>query len=232
MKSVATLANQRLVGREPNYQAPAKQAVPPQVSKFVDRLFERLKLTFPAWRQAFSSDEEFNEAKRLWLEALVRNNVLTAEQFKQGIAKAEQMESPFLPSVGQFIGWCKGAENGLPTAENLWQTYRTFIANRWRYEFDENYPWQSGEEYYLVMRLKREVSQGNLNNREGKVRAKELIVQMAKELAQGKTFKKPDKIYPLEAKPKLRSEAEWRFIFSHLRAGKRLIDTGKGLIAA
>lgn len=48
------------------------------------------------------------DAKRAWLAALVRNGVTTPELLDRGIAQAERETTPFLPSAGQFIDWCKG----------------------------------------------------------------------------------------------------------------------------
>lgn len=179
-----------LIGREPNYQAPKKQAVPDRVGKFVDRLFIRLKSIFPAWKQAFESDEFYNEAKRLWLEALLNNGITTAAQFQAGIAQAERSNSPFFPSVGQFIAWCnEGAYSGLPIPEELLTRYREFRASPC--ESAEAFKWQSAVEYHLVLQLKRAIYHGNLNEEKALIRAKTLIGEMDKYLRSGGTVSEP-----------------------------------------
>lgn len=74
----------------------------------INDLFSRLSAIFPAWRHAFDGDEAIREAKRAWLSALIRNGVTTPELIQQGLVQAERQTTPFLPSVGQFIAWCKG----------------------------------------------------------------------------------------------------------------------------
>lgn len=154
MKSVGQLASPSLIGREPNYQAPTKQEIPSQVARFVDRLFTRLKAIFPAWKSAFVTENDYNEAKLIWLEALVNNGITTAEQFKQGIAQAEKSATPFFPSVGQFIEWCKLVDYsvlGLPDEVTLLARVKAFQG----YGMDniDKFKFVSNAEYWLITTL-------------------------------------------------------------------------------
>lgn len=76
--------------------------------QIINDLFARLQGIFPAWRSAFDGEEGVRDAKRAWLAALVRHGVTTPELLNRGIAQAEKQTTPFLPSTGQFIDWCKG----------------------------------------------------------------------------------------------------------------------------
>lgn len=73
----------------------------------INLLFKKLTAIYPAWKQAFEGDEQVKEAKRVWLEALIDNGINQPEQIKTGLKQAMKSESPFLPSVGQFMKWCK-----------------------------------------------------------------------------------------------------------------------------
>ncbi|MEE3609362.1 replication protein P [Avibacterium paragallinarum] len=149
MNQVTATQLQNAIGREPSYHAPVgKQEIPPYVAKFVDRLFVRLKAIFPAWQAAFDGEEGYQEAKHLWLEALVNNGITTAAQFKRGIAQAERAEEPFFPSVGRFIKWCKQdryAALGLPNEDKLYdrlkkfQGYGMLEAHKFQFESDAEY---------------------------------------------------------------------------------------------
>jgi hypothetical protein len=48
-----------------------------------------------------------NQAKAEWFKGLIENNITTDLQIEAGLAKARTHNSPFLPSIGQFVAWCK-----------------------------------------------------------------------------------------------------------------------------
>lgn len=177
-----------LVGNEPSYQAPVgKQEIPPQVAKFVDRLFARLKAIFPAWQAAFDGEEGYQEAKRLWLEALVNNGVTTAAQFKCGIAQAERSGSPFFPSAGQFIAWCKTddyAALGLPTVEELQYRLNKFRAFGGFAEI-ERFEFISDAEYWLITDLVNKSIRSGYSEAEELKAMKTALDKMAKRLTSG-----------------------------------------------
>jgi hypothetical protein len=87
-----------------------------QTAHIVNLLFQELKASFPAFRQAWPTDEDFNRAKLTWVRAFADAKINTIEQLRHGIKKCRLSTSPFAPSVGQFIQWCS------PSAEdfNLW----------------------------------------------------------------------------------------------------------------
>ncbi|WP_205907382.1 replication protein P [Salinivibrio sp. YCSC6] len=85
----------------------------------INKLFAELQACFPAWRQTFTCKSDIDAAKRSWARGLVEAKITTETQLKCGLAKARRSESPFWPSVGQFIKWCQPdpAEFDLPTPE-------------------------------------------------------------------------------------------------------------------
>ena len=74
---------------------------------FVNELFKQLAGIFPGWRAAFPDEQIANQAKRQWLTGLVENGVTTPEQIEMGLKAARSADTPFIPSVGQFIEWTK-----------------------------------------------------------------------------------------------------------------------------
>lgn len=98
--------------------------------KLIDRMFARLKSIFPAWKHAFDSVETYNETKHVWLEELLKSGLVTPQALKRGLDLAAKSESPFFPSVGQFIAWCQFEDYhalSLPTAEELIQRYKNYM---------------------------------------------------------------------------------------------------------
>ncbi len=78
---------------------------------FIDRLFDELRLAFPAAQHTFRSQRDWVNTKAMWAEELQKAGVVTAMQYRAGLAVAKRLASPFWPSVGQFIDWCLGDES-------------------------------------------------------------------------------------------------------------------------
>lgn len=51
--------------------------------------------------------------RRQWLQGLIEAGINTREMIDSGLARCRQHASPFLPSIGQFIGWCRTAAEEL-----------------------------------------------------------------------------------------------------------------------
>jgi len=71
----------------------------------INRIFRALKLIFPAWRQNFKKEKDYLDTKALWLETLIEEKITTQEQIELGLRGAKNHDSPFFPSIGQFIKW-------------------------------------------------------------------------------------------------------------------------------
>lgn len=70
-----------------------------------------------------------NQAKAEWFKGLIENNITSDLQIEAGLSKARTHDSPFLPSIGQFIGWCKEAtEPQWPPLEACYAELMQFIA--------------------------------------------------------------------------------------------------------
>ena len=144
MNNVATISQ----------SAVKNSGVSDNATKLIDRMFARLKSIFPAWKQAFDSVETYNETKHVWLEELLKAGLVTPQALKRGLDLAAKSESPFFPSVGQFIAWCQFEDYqalSLPTAEELIQRYKNYMgyARFNQHEFE----YQSKAEYWVLKTL-------------------------------------------------------------------------------
>lgn len=80
-----------------------------QAGILVNKIFNGLKAIFPAWAAAIKDQDYQNQAKAEWLKGLIENGITSDHQIEAGFVKARAHNSPFLPSIGQFIEWCKQA---------------------------------------------------------------------------------------------------------------------------
>jgi hypothetical protein len=77
-----------------------------------------LKAIFPAWASAIKDPEIESQARKEWLMGLIESRITTEKQISAGLAKCRAHNSPFLPSIGQFVEWCRLATQnaaGLPS---------------------------------------------------------------------------------------------------------------------
>ncbi|WP_439259505.1 replication protein P [Lonepinella sp. BR2930] len=153
-RSAVRILEQGVIGREPNYVAPnqVQQDVSDLMARAIERLFVNLKRIFPAWKSAFESDDEYAETKALWLETLAENHI-SLEQLKAGLEQAKLSESPFFPSVGLFMKWCKQGYNphGLPTEDQLYHRIVAFMA--YGMEEIDRFKFANDVERYLITGL-------------------------------------------------------------------------------
>lgn len=102
-----------------------KQQVPEQAAQIFNELFRQLKAAFPALMTSIKDQSDLNELRRQWVLAFIENGITSIDQVNAGMKIARQQATPFLPSPGQFIAWCKkGALKvaGLPDADELYDT--------------------------------------------------------------------------------------------------------------
>lgn len=69
-----------------------------------------MKAIFPAWTAAIRDQSIEAKARQEWLKAFVENGINTVELVEIGLAACRKHNSPFLPSVGQFIDLCHSAK--------------------------------------------------------------------------------------------------------------------------
>ena len=106
---------------------PVNAVVDHESGLVINRLFRELKAVFPAWRNAWPTDEDEAAAKRSWTKAFISVGLTQLEQIHFGVEQCRLSGRPFMPSVGEFIQWCQPTPEmlGLPSAE---QAYRQACA--------------------------------------------------------------------------------------------------------
>ena len=100
-----------------SHQPPAvpvmPKTLPPEAVDVVNSLFRELQAIFPAWKQAWPTDDALNSAKRSWTKAFMVEGISQLEQIRFGVERCRMLGTDFMPSVGKFIKLCQ------PTPEML-----------------------------------------------------------------------------------------------------------------
>ncbi|EOG5364199.1 replication protein P [Cronobacter sakazakii] len=194
----------RLAGKyHPAPERPEQGVVNTEAERLVDALFRQLKQVFPA-ANATSLRTEADEAaaKQQWIIAFAENGITRREQLAAGMKRARASLSPFWPSPGQFIDWCREGEfeqAGLPAVAELLAMVRTYCARRGLYASPTDYPWQNAAHYWLVTDLYSGMRLNCWTEEELAEQAKVELGKMAKRIANGEII--PDPVSIIE-KPK------------------------------
>lgn len=102
--------------------------------QLVDILFRSLKLVFTASISTTLKDpRDEAAAKRQWIAAFVENGITSKQQLSAGMKCARASGSPFWPSPGEFIQWCKRDDYsavGLPDEDELYDMVMKYCARR------------------------------------------------------------------------------------------------------
>lgn len=178
-----------------NEQFKPAKVVNPDAEKLVDSLFKSLKLVFPASVSAtFKNPSDEVAAKRQWVIAFVENGIKTRKQVSLGMKQARASESPFWPSPGKFIGWCKTEQwkiNGLPSIDGLFDMVMDYSARRGFYDSAEEFPWKDNACYWMVPRLYDLMRSLNLSELDLRKRCEEELVAMSNRIDEGQTIPAP-----------------------------------------
>ncbi|EKN6317561.1 DNA replication protein [Yersinia enterocolitica] len=171
-----------------------KQQVPEQAAQIFNELFRQLKAAFPALMTSIKDQSDLNELRRQWVLAFIENGITSIDQVNAGMKIARQQATPFLPSPGQFIAWCKqGATRaaGLPDADELYDMVMKFSAKRDLYDSAEAYPWPTPACYWMVTKLNSEQKGLGLSELELRKRCVKELSTMSKKIEAGEPILAP-----------------------------------------
>ena len=115
MKAVGATTDLRcaVAGYEPSSLPVIPKTLSAGTIDVVNALFKELQAIFPAWKQAWPTDEALKAARRSWTKAFIVEGINQLEQIRFGIVRCRALGTDFAPSVGRFIRLCQ------PTPEML-----------------------------------------------------------------------------------------------------------------
>lgn len=73
----------------------------------VNSLFTQLIAINPAFKQSWPTEDEFERAKLIWIEAFRLAGINSVNQIRKGLQRVLLDPSPFIPAPGKFISWCQ-----------------------------------------------------------------------------------------------------------------------------
>ncbi|EBO8105687.1 replication protein P [Salmonella enterica] len=158
--------------------------------RLVDALFMQLKQIFPAATQTnLRSDADERVAKQQWIAAFSENGIRTREQLSAGMQKARSSQSPFWPSPGQFISWCREGSGALGVSvDDIMSEYWRWRKLVFRYPTSEQFPWRDKNPlyYHVCLELRRRGTEGQLSEKELRRAAGDILHDWEKRALAGK----------------------------------------------
>src|SRR6201986_3537244 len=89
-----------------HFHSDEKFVVDENVVKIVNRLFDELQVIFPAFRQAWPTEDIFRLAKKHWVKTFMSVGISRLSHIRYGIKRCRLLETPFVPPAAQFVRWC------------------------------------------------------------------------------------------------------------------------------
>ncbi|MCW9471656.1 replication protein P [Klebsiella grimontii] len=181
----------RMAGDGP---VPAERGVNQGDERLVDILFNNLKQLFPAsMSTALKDPNDEAAAKRQWIAAFAENGINTREQLKAGMQHARASASPFWPSPGQFIEWCKdsGTVLGIKLADVMGEFQRYNREKGLHTGGAERFPWSHPVMYWIVTDTRRAMYQRQLSEAETEKYAAKKLEDWALKVSAGEHIPSP-----------------------------------------
>ncbi|EML9987755.1 phage replication protein [Citrobacter amalonaticus] len=173
----------RMVGNE-------RKVVNSAAEKLVDMLFENLMQVFPASTQTnLRTDGDIRVAKQQWIAAFAESGITSREQLSAGMQKARSSQSPFWPSPGQFISWCREGSGALGiSVDDIMSEYWRWRKLVFRYPTSEQFPWRNKNPlyYHVCLELRRRGTEGQLSEKELIRAAGDILHDWEKRILAGK----------------------------------------------
>ena len=147
-----------------------RKVVNTDAEELVDMLFENLMQVFPASTQTnLRTDDDIRVAKQQWIAAFAESGISSREQLSAGMQKARSSQSPFWPSPGQFISWCRDGSGALGVrVDDIMSEYWRWRKLVFRYPTSEQFPWRDKNPlyYHVCLELRRRGTDGQLSEKE------------------------------------------------------------------
>lgn len=180
--------------------APVKATeLPPEVRRateqLINRLFADLRSIYPAWKQAWSSEELYRNSKANWTQALLDAGICDWSQIERGLARCRLEPGDFIPSVGKFIDrcWATPEELGAPAVDAAyWEAQRNSHP-----AMASHATWSHPAVYHAARRLKQHVLL-HLPAELGRLKFAEAYRAVIRELAMGAQLEEPAPALPAE----------------------------------
>lgn len=161
------------------------------IESVMNDLFKKLAASCP--KLLTMTEDQLNTLKKQWIYGFVENGINTIEQIQDGMRAVRAKENGYLPSVGEFIAYCKQGERkrlGLPDEAELKYRLNKFRSNGGFYNI-ENFEFISTAEYWLITKIANDAQQKAYTEMQEDKAIKKALEEMANRLKSGVKLPEP-----------------------------------------
>lgn len=204
MKTTSELLNEYDRHRTPavaDYQQTDNdEAKKRQIASIFNDLFVQLQAAFPASMATIKEQSQLNEFRKQWMLAFLENGITTMEQVNAGMRQARKQDSPFIPSPGKFVSWCKDSRMilGISIDDVMGEFHRYAKEKGLHTGGPERFPWRHPVMYWIVCDTRRAMYQRQLSEVETEKFAQKKLDEWSKKVAAGEKI--PDPVLSIETK--------------------------------
>lgn len=199
----------QVLSRISSPKKPKPNACEAQAAQVFNEVFRQLQVIFPAAVANLKGQSDLNEFRRQWLLAFVENGITTIAQVGAGMTLARQRETPWIPSPGQFVAWCREGSlrlAGLPSDDELVEIVRHYCRERGFLAAPEAYSWKHPAHYWMVTALYGDMRANNWTEKELLEGARRELTVMAERIRNGESIPEPVLVLEEKQRPPMTSE--------------------------
>lgn len=183
-----------------------------QAASLFNSIFEQLRATFPASATSFKSQSDIDNFRQQWVKSFMENGITTMQQIDAGMRHARQQESPYMPSPGKFVSWCKDSTTVLGVSlEEAMDEFRRYNRDKGQYITPEAFSWSKPIMYWLVTEARRAMYQRCMTEPEVENFMSRKMAEWSKKVAAGEQVPNPvqtlDKPIPVQTEQRSFTEA-------------------------
>lgn len=130
------------------------------IIKAINELFLEFQAIFPAFKQAWPTQEIFDHAKKAWVKSFKEAGLQDLSVLQHGLKALRASKSPFVPTPGQFIEMCKPSPEsfGLPSVMDAYKeacrNSHPFADKKWTHVAVFEAAFQTGSHELKTMTMK------------------------------------------------------------------------------
>lgn len=171
------------------------------------------------------SAERINNAKKQWVLGFAENQINTMAQVQAGMRQLRAKPNGYVPSVGEFISWCRGNEYqtyGLPEPSEILERFNAFLCRDCK-----PMKYRSNAEYWLLSAIERQSNRNRFwTTEQFEKAAKAELESILAKCKQGVRYGNPEtKELRKPRKPKLspeKQQAFWKGLRKQAETGVKL----------
>lgn len=165
-----------------------------QAASLFNAVFDQLRASFPASSGSFKNQSDIDTFRQQWVKSFIENGITTTQQIEAGMRHARQQESPFMPSPGKFVAWCKDSSTvlGITLADAMAEFHR-YNRDRGMYQSPEKFAWSKPVMYWIVTDARRAMYQRQMSEAEVETFINRKMAEWSKKVAAGEQVPDPVK---------------------------------------